>query len=164
MVESDLKLPIFVVQRAAIPQNWVEFHQKSIGAIRCSGATLYVDVWCCATSVHLLTNQKFVLGGWAVGGGCGCTIHFKDHCFPDQAASWSISMAMMHWFPNHLKLINHHIEIVALNTINSMNLKKWVKTFLPSEIIHSHFFHEKSSNTSLESPATPHFLQNPNGC
>ena len=38
-----LKSPIFIVQKAAAPQNGVEFHQKSIGIIRCSVAMLYDD-------------------------------------------------------------------------------------------------------------------------
>ena len=31
-----LKSSIFVVQKAAAPRNGVEFHQRSIGALRCS--------------------------------------------------------------------------------------------------------------------------------
>ena len=66
-VESDqlgrlLKSTIFVVQRAAAPKNGVEFRQKSIGAIRCSVATSYDDVRCCAMSVPF--HQSEVRGGW----------------------------------------------------------------------------------------------------
>ena len=72
-VESDqlgslLKSPIFVVQRAATPKNGVEFRQKSNGAIRCSVAIPYEDVRHRTTSVPLLTNQKFVVGGCSVIG------------------------------------------------------------------------------------------------
>ena len=38
-----IKLPIFVRQRAAVPKNGVEFHQKFIEAFRCSVATSYDD-------------------------------------------------------------------------------------------------------------------------
>ena len=40
----------------------IEFHQKSIGAIRCSVATSYDNVRHHAMSVPLSTNQKFVVG------------------------------------------------------------------------------------------------------
>ena len=39
-----LKLPIFVVQKAAAPKNGVEFRQQSICAIICSLAMSYDDV------------------------------------------------------------------------------------------------------------------------
>ena len=47
-VESDklghhLKSPIFILHRAEAPKNGVKFHQKTIGAIRCSVATSYDD-------------------------------------------------------------------------------------------------------------------------
>ena len=63
-VKSDrlghlLKLPIFVVQKAAGPESDVEFRKKSIGAIRFSPVTSG-DV------ALLLTNPKF--GMLVVGG------------------------------------------------------------------------------------------------
>ena len=39
-----LKSSIFVVQKSAAPKNWVEFRQRSIGALRCSLATTTGDV------------------------------------------------------------------------------------------------------------------------
>ena len=57
-----LKLPIFGVQKAATPKNGVEFRQKSIGAIRCSLATLYDHVRCHVTFlIHLLTDRRNVM-------------------------------------------------------------------------------------------------------
>ena len=66
-VEEVLKSSIFVVQKAAVPKNGVEFRQKSIGDIRCSVATSY-DVCDVARCQSPSTNQKFVVGG--------CTITF----------------------------------------------------------------------------------------
>ena len=45
-VEND-QLGCFVIQKAAIPKNGVEFCQKFIGVIRCSLATSYNDVRRC---------------------------------------------------------------------------------------------------------------------
>ena len=39
-----------------------------------------------------------------------------------------VNMAMMHCFSNWLKLINHEIKMVVLNTINPINSKEWVTT------------------------------------
>ena len=55
------KLKIFQTQKT-LPKNGVEFRQKSIGAIRCSVATSYDDMRCCAMSVHF--HQSEVRGGW----------------------------------------------------------------------------------------------------
>ena len=51
-----LKSSIFVVQKAAAPKNVVVFCQNSIGAFRCSLATLYDD------GRHRTT--KSLCGGW----------------------------------------------------------------------------------------------------
>ena len=58
-----LEPPIFVIQEAAAPKNWIEFHQKSIGTVRCSLATSY-DVYE-ANWNRRTGRQTYVLGGCA---------------------------------------------------------------------------------------------------
>ena len=63
-LNQDLKLSIFVVQKAAAPKSGVYFHQGFIGTIRGSLATLY-DLW------RRGAKQNYAgvgwSGGWVVG-------------------------------------------------------------------------------------------------
>ena len=55
-----------------------------------------------------------------------------------------ISLAKKNHFPNREKLINREIETVVLNTINPMNSKKLVTTFLMDFSFFTHRFFRKN--------------------
>ena len=55
-----------------------------------------------------------------------------------------ISLARKHRFPNRKKLVNREIETVVLNTINPMNSKKLVTTFLMDFSFFTHRFFGKN--------------------
>ena len=55
-----------------------------------------------------------------------------------------ISLAKKHRFPNRKKLVNREIETVVLNTINPMNSKKLVTTFLMDFSFFTHRFFGKN--------------------
>ena len=55
-----------------------------------------------------------------------------------------ISLAKKHRFPNRKKLVNLEIETVVLNTINPMNSKKLVTTFLMDFSFFTHRFFGKN--------------------
>ena len=64
-VENDwlgslLKLPIFVVQKAAPPKNGVEFRQMSIDVIKCSLTTSYDDMQHHATLPNVFCYKSFM--------------------------------------------------------------------------------------------------------
>ena len=59
---SLIELPIFVTQRAVAPKNGVEFHQKSIGAFRCSLAMSYNYWRRCMTSMKLTGTDRWTDG------------------------------------------------------------------------------------------------------
>ena len=69
---------------------------------------------------------------------------------------YRISLARRHRFPNHEKLVNREIETVVSHTINPMNSKKLVTTYLMDFWFFTHrFFRKNLRNFFLKWGAYP---------
>ena len=79
-----INLPIFITQRAVVPKNRVELHQKSIGAFRCSIATLYND-WRHRVMTMKLTGTDRQTGG-------GANLGIGRHAPPKMKATSKMKM------------------------------------------------------------------------